>query len=354
MSDMTGAVAKQRDPLIDIIKGVAILLVLVGHVIQFASGGDYQKTGAFYDNVLFKFIYGFHMPLFMVVSGYLFYRSISNKPAKDIVISRLKTLVVPIFSFAFIVWIIRSNPQYSFVDQIRNYLSVTRYTLWFLWAMFYSSMGVLIGHYLFKDNLIVWLLLILASFMTPDRWFSECYKYTFPCFLFGYYAHKHDWVELLKKNLAGISLVFGIVYIGCLCFYGIDCYVYMSGCDILTDGWIDFRQLWRDVFRIIVGIIGSVFAVSLVMLFYRTEAKGKIPGLLAQIGLNSMGIYCFQTYFFVLFTRWFSSGLLPMNSWGGVQVNRVLYLILAFSISYGLALVVRRIKILNILFLGGR
>ena len=351
---MAGDTAHKREPLFDIIKGIAILLVLIGHVIQYASGPEYSRAGAFYDNVLFKFIYGFHMPLFMVVSGYLFYRSISNKSPKDIIISRLRTLVVPIFSFAFIVWLFRFNPQYSFFDQIRNYLSVTRYTLWFLWAMFYSSMGVLIGHYVFKDNWIIWLLLILGSFMTPDRWFSECYKYTFPCFLFGYYAHKHHWADLLKENLILVSSVCGIIYIGCLFFYGIDCYVYMSGCDILSEGGIDFRQLWLDVFRILVGIIGSIFVISLVMLFYRPGTKGKVPDVLAHIGLNSMGIYCFQTYFFVLFNKWFSSGLVSLNSWGGVQVNRVLCFILAFSISYGLALIVRRIKVLNILFLGGR
>ena len=53
---MATATEKQRDPLIDIIKGVAILLVLIGHTIQFASGAEYQREGTFYDSVLFKVI----------------------------------------------------------------------------------------------------------------------------------------------------------------------------------------------------------------------------------------------------------------------------------------------------------
>lgn len=351
---MTADTAKHRDPRIDIIKGIAILLVLIGHVIQYASGAEYQRVGAFYDNVLFKFIYGFHMPLFMVVSGYLFYRTVCHKSPKDVIVSRLKTLIVPIFAFSLIEWIFRFNPQYSFFDQIRNYLSVTRYTLWFLWALFYSSMGVLVGHYLFKDNVLIWLVLILASFMTPDKWFSECYKYTFPCFLFGYYVNKHDWTLQLKKNLKLIASVCGFLYIGCLFFYDTDCFVYMSGCDILSGGGIDFRQLGVDIFRIIVGILGSVFVISLVLLLYHPANEGLPMGFLARIGMDTMGIYCFQYYFFYLFAPRISSGMVPMDSWGGVLANRLLCLILVFTISFGLTWAVKRIKVLDVLFLGGR
>ena len=351
---MTGDTVRQREPLIDIIKGIAILLVLVGHVIQFASGVDYQKTGAFYDNVLFKVIYGFHMPLFMIVSGYLYQHSVTHKAPLKVIWSKVRILLVPIFSFAFIVWLIRFNPQYTFIDQIRNYLSVTRFTLWFLWALFYSSIGVLVGHYLFKDNIFVWLLLILASFLTPDRWFSEMYKYTFPCFLFGYYARKFEWIAFLKAHLLPVFITSSIVYIISLVFYRGDCYVYMSGCNILTAEGISFTQLGLNVFRIIVGIIGSIAFISLLMLVINPFKEGKVHKELARIGVSTMGIYCFQDYYFQHFDKWFSSGLVPLSSWGAIQVNRLLCLVLAFVVSYGLTWIVRRIKVLDILLLGGR
>ena len=63
-----------RNNFIDIIKGVAIFLMLWGHVIQYCVA----KTNIdFYENWVFKFIYSFHMPLFMLVSGYLFFYSFS-------------------------------------------------------------------------------------------------------------------------------------------------------------------------------------------------------------------------------------------------------------------------------------
>ena len=50
---------------IDFIKGVLIMLVVMGHIIQ-ALDSNYEK------NFIYFFIYSFHMPLFMSVSGYLF------------------------------------------------------------------------------------------------------------------------------------------------------------------------------------------------------------------------------------------------------------------------------------------
>lgn len=351
---MAGETIRERDPLIDIIKGVAILLVLVGHVIQFASGAEYQKSGAFYDNALFKIIYSFHMPLFMVVSGFLFHHSVISKSPWTIIWNKVRTLIIPIFSFALIVWLIRFNPQYSFSDQIRSYLSVTRYTLWFLWALFYSSMGVLAGHYLFKDHVAVWVVLILASFLTPDKWFSEMYKFTFPCFLFGYCACKYDWIRFLKNNIRLVLPICGLVFIISLFFYHTDCYVYMTGCDILSEGRIDFIQLGRNVFRIVVGILGSIVCISIIVLAFTPCANGKFSSILAQIGMATMGIYCFQTYFFELYSRWFAHGIVNTDSWGGLQANRLLCFVLAFIVSYGLTLVVKRVRVLNVLLLGGR
>ena len=351
---MTTKTEKQRDPLIDLIKGVAILLVLVGHTIQFASGLEYQRSGAFYNNVIYKFIYSFHMPLFMVLSGYLFQNTISNKSIWVIVWNKIRTLIIPIFSFAFIVWILKFNPQYSFLDQARSYLSVTRFTLWFLWALFYSSMGVLIGHLIFKDNILIWLVLILASFLTPDKWFSEMYKFTFPCFLFGYYAHKHDLIPVLKDNLRWILPLGLLVFIVCLLFYGVDSYVYMSGSCIYSDGKISLRLLWLDLFRTFVGILGSTLLIGFLLSLPRTRLSGKTPRMLAQIGLCSMGVYCFQHYYFMLYNKWFQNGFISIDSLWSMQMNRMLCLFLAFLISYGLTLAVRRIKVLNIIFLGAR
>lgn len=52
-----------RDPYLDIVKGMLILFVVFGHMLE--SG--YGAMG----NTLYHFIYSFHMPLFIFISGYL-------------------------------------------------------------------------------------------------------------------------------------------------------------------------------------------------------------------------------------------------------------------------------------------
>lgn len=55
----------KREIWIDSFKGVLILLVVLGHSMQFFLG---DKC---YDNYWWNLIYSFHMPAFMAISGYL-------------------------------------------------------------------------------------------------------------------------------------------------------------------------------------------------------------------------------------------------------------------------------------------
>lgn len=72
----------KRIEYIDILKGIGIILVVLGHVTQ--------------NKPLFQFIYAFHMPLFFFVAG-LFLR---NK--FGFIKSHARSLMIPYFSFGFI------------------------------------------------------------------------------------------------------------------------------------------------------------------------------------------------------------------------------------------------------------
>lgn len=62
--------SSQRETRIDICKGIAITLVVIGHVIA-----SYHNTGLLKDAVFFNyvgiFVYSFHMPLFMMISWFV-------------------------------------------------------------------------------------------------------------------------------------------------------------------------------------------------------------------------------------------------------------------------------------------
>lgn len=83
------AVQPPRLLFIDAMRGIGILLVVMGHVTRNSS--------------IYAFIYSFHMPLFFAVSGFLFKpRSIS-----DLLRRRISTLIAPYVAFAsltFVYW----------------------------------------------------------------------------------------------------------------------------------------------------------------------------------------------------------------------------------------------------------
>ncbi len=91
--------SEKRNITIDVIKAVAILLVILGHSIQYGCGTEYLESNAFFQNPLFEYIYSFHMPLFAMISGYLFYYTVSKRNLKEIIFNRIQRLFIPILSW---------------------------------------------------------------------------------------------------------------------------------------------------------------------------------------------------------------------------------------------------------------
>ena len=72
---------EKREIFIDIAKGIAILLMIIGHVIK-----------NFY---AIRFIFSFHMPLFIITSGYFF----KDRKLKEEVKILFKLLFKPSYIF---------------------------------------------------------------------------------------------------------------------------------------------------------------------------------------------------------------------------------------------------------------
>ena len=84
----------QRLHYIDIIKGIGIFLVVLGHVYR--------------GNIIQNWIYSFHMPLFFIISGWLFgYKNIEPKDFLEITKKKVMTLMLPYIEFyllSFLYW----------------------------------------------------------------------------------------------------------------------------------------------------------------------------------------------------------------------------------------------------------
>jgi fucose 4-O-acetylase-like acetyltransferase len=89
-----------RSKIVDIVKGIAIILVAFGHTAQgMMHRGWWVGRGAFFSDA---FIYSFHMPAFFFVGGLFVMGSISKRGSRRFTIDKLKTILYPYFLFTII------------------------------------------------------------------------------------------------------------------------------------------------------------------------------------------------------------------------------------------------------------
>jgi fucose 4-O-acetylase-like acetyltransferase len=89
-----------RSNVVDIVKGIAILLVVYGHTAQgLVHRGWWAGPGASYSRT---FIYSFHMPAFFFVAGLFVLGSIAKRGNKRFAVDKVKTILYPYVLFAMI------------------------------------------------------------------------------------------------------------------------------------------------------------------------------------------------------------------------------------------------------------
>lgn len=139
----------KRDRSIDFLKGIAAILVIVGHVIQYGS-----IAKPYSEDVIYRIIYSFHMPLFMFLSGYTAWFSLrkTNSSARFI-LKRFKQLMIPFLVWGLLMSVYSSAGQVisdksisPFVIKMIEMIKTPENGLWFLWVLFFIS----IGHYLIE------------------------------------------------------------------------------------------------------------------------------------------------------------------------------------------------------------
>jgi fucose 4-O-acetylase-like acetyltransferase len=92
---ITGGV---RSNVVDIVKGIAIILVAYGHTAQgMVHRGWWGGPGAAFSHT---FVYSFHMPAFFFIAGLFAMGSIAKRGAKRFTADKLKTILYPYVLFA--------------------------------------------------------------------------------------------------------------------------------------------------------------------------------------------------------------------------------------------------------------
>lgn len=346
---------KNRSVTIDMLKTLGIILMIVGHCVVFGCGVD-NKFGN--RNIIHHYIYSFHMPLFALVSGYLFYFSVSKRTMKEIFKTRVEGIIIPLIAWQFIMNVYRiifyaiRDGEWDFLRIIRGY-SYLYGNMWFLWAMLFCSLMVMLLHYVFNDNIFAYLIVLFLTFL-PYKQEIVRWMWLFPYFSCAFFFAKYKDSPLAKKVCNIINSNWGFLILFALhvllvCFWKMDYYIYEYGFDrsFLVSENIPY-SIFCSLYRFVSGVVGTVFYVIVFKKLNRfLENKEFVLKYSALISKYTLGIYVFSVYFLNEFIKCMT--FLHFNIFIVLLESIVITALSVVTFVY-----VEKNKWLNILLLGGR
>lgn len=300
-----------RNISLDILKGIAIFCVVWGHFIQQGT----LSAINFQENPVFQLIYSFHMPLFMLISGYLMYQSINKRTLLQQWIHWGKTLVLPLLS-----WTIIAN-LFILICHYVKFGSIIGFTInimqyWFIISLLACGILATILKKLFNNRTSVFLLILLIIFITGINSFSM--GWMFPFFVGGYIAGKYS--HKITQNPHLITVICLILYPILLMFYtpttlwyssfiSISDIILGSPINITIENW--FTSISINAYKILTGFAGCGFMYCVVKLLLKINAPS-ITAILAWLGTHSLTIYFVQRVIIeILFGKYlYSSNIL--------------------------------------------
>ncbi|OTN75523.1 hypothetical protein A5886_000597 [Enterococcus sp. 8G7_MSG3316] len=268
----------QRTAYFDNAKFLLMILVVFSHLLQ-SFIGDHK----FYHD-LYYFIFTFHMPAFVFLSGY--FAKPLTKGSKVAVLIQKFLLPYLFFQIFYIVyyWLIglRETPKIQLLNP--------QWALWFLLSMFFWQLSLFVFQRLTpKQAIILSIALSLGAGYLPFLNQILTLQRTFvflPFFIIGFYFPKNDMAFLQTSRLRWLSVSFlPIIYGFIAVFHGMNKYM-VFGSKPYEDylSYPLFGGPLRGVFFLIglMGIVGFMRIVPRETMFFTKWGKNTLLVYLLQ------------------------------------------------------------------------
>ena len=186
---------------IDIIKGVAMLLVMLGH--SFLQQPFYSLDAAPWSRWLNDAVYSFHMPLFFVVSGFLFNGG-NEKPVVEAVRGKAVRLLVPYLCVTIVVMAAKLfSPSgmasaHSLAEDLAGclkFIFLDCGNRWFVYVLFIIFVVAILTRKVLRNRalrlLLVVALSVSVSVVASGILVIDLAMRFFPFFLIGMWLREH-------------------------------------------------------------------------------------------------------------------------------------------------------------------
>ncbi|WP_076861862.1 nodulation factor fucose acetyltransferase NolL [Bradyrhizobium mercantei] len=279
----------KRDLSFDFVKGTLIILVIIGHLLQYVI---YPGNG-YWDSPYFKSIYMFHMPLFMAISGYLSSRALLRKSFARSVNERAIQLLLPtLFWWALLeaAKVAVLLPSGSIVGVLNDLVG----SYWFIWATFVSFLLVKTLLTIFR-RLAMWMVCMSAfavAVLPLTISIAPSIRYTYPFFCLGFLLSQSTerQARILPRNR--FLLMFPLAAIACACFlaWSKETYVY-NNLALIHD-----TASARQVLLMFAGsAVASWIAFETIVQLWKFSSSNRIARFIAvELGQSTLLLYLLQ------------------------------------------------------------
>lgn len=326
---------QQRIEYVDYMRGIAIILVVIGHLIQF--------NGFPTSNPVFEFIYSFHMPLFFAISGYITQKVTRVETLHQYFIYLKKkfiTIALPLITWSLLVNPYLLKEEWKIMSWEEMLMTLQHPWLWFLKMLFvilvYYGIFNLLYHKLGRANFfntgLALIPVILLTLISVYINIQEINLILFPyAFYLGCFIAKFPSIErfILKQSVYTLSFL---------------------SLFILATHWNFEGNRIDDIYKITISTFCFIFLLNFCRKFKFNE---KVKSILQLFGTQSLAIYIIQFHLCKLGDGMINVYIQSINPF----ILFLISLIIAIPISYTCCIVAKAIysnHLLSFLLFGKR
>lgn len=305
----------QRDLRLDGLKFILIFLVVLGHI-PFSQGFDMYHG-------LMKWIYAFHMPMFVFVSGYLTSQCADKSRRRAWLTQTICLLVVTQMLHILLIYCMYGSFELKFLIH-------PLHALWYIlsltyWRAFYWTIGQRMADWtLLTASLLA---LVMAALVPIDAALSFQRTFLFaPFFMLGVIVRRRDWIPHIERIPMTLAVVMLLLFSWiALCQPGL---------------WSPKGGIGLDELFTRLGMVGVALGLSLAL--FRIS-RLEVISRFARFGQASLWIYIGHGFFRAFLSRLTHDGILHSH-WYTPFLLTVLIIIIILMVRRGYVFLCKKLN----------
>lgn len=279
----------KKDASVETLRGLAIILVVLGHMIGYTSTGGMRVSDDSFLRYLYYSLEYIRLPLFTVISGWVY----ANKPVglngdqRKFLKGKFRRLIIPMYVVGTLLFLFRTvipgtntTPE---IQQLPRNLILPYDVYWYLFSLFLIFIAIsILDRQFFFQKIQGWFTVMVCAFVflfvsetfldpIPNLFSFKGAAYLFPFFLLGIGIHRYGDLLLNSK----------VIFIALIAF--------IAAVTIQQMVWFGYFpvQERHSVLGMTIGIAGA-------LLLFRLRLKNN---LLIRIGGYAYSIFLFHVFF---------------------------------------------------------